>query len=80
MTNNKIIVTSCAAGPALEPMPALRGAIQKISLNDEKIEWKTIGNTEPIGICGSGIIDLLGELIKNKKMNEYGYLTNGKIF
>jgi len=79
-SNNKIIVTSCAAGPALEPMPALRGAIQKISLNNEKIEWKTIGNIEPIGICGSGIIDLLGELIKNKKMNEYGYLTNGKIF
>jgi len=78
--NGKIIVTSCAAGPALEPMPALRGTIQKISLDNEKIEWKTIGNIEPIGICGSGIIDLLGELIRNKKMNEHGYLTDGKIF
>jgi len=79
-SNGKIIVTSCAAGPALEPMPALKGTIQKMSLNNEKIEWKTIGDIEPIGICGSGIIDLLGELIKNKKMNEYGYLTDGKIF
>ncbi|MEA1964910.1 MAG: ASKHA domain-containing protein [Candidatus Aerophobetes bacterium] len=79
-SHNKIIATSCAAGPALEPMPALRGTIQKISLNNEKTEWKTIGNIEPLGICGSGIIDLLGELIKNKKMDGVGYLIEGKIF
>jgi len=78
--NKKIIATSCAAGPALEPIPALRGAIQRISLDHGEIRWKTIGNTEPIGICGSGIIDLLGELIKNKKMDENGYFTEGKIF
>jgi len=78
--NEKIIATSCAAGPALEPMPALKGAIQRISLDHGRIRWETIGNTEPIGICGSGIIDLLGELIKNKKMDENGYLTEGKIF
>jgi len=78
--NEKIIATSCAAGGALEPMPALRGAIQRMSLDEGEIRWETIGDTEPIGICGSGIIDLLGELIKNKKMNENGYLTEGKIF
>ncbi len=78
--NHKIIATSCAAGPALEPMPALKGAIHKISIDSGKIRWKTIGNTEPVGICGSGIIDLLGELIKAKKMDENGYLVNGKVF
>ena len=78
--NHKIIATSCAAGPALEPMPALKGAIYKISIDNGKINWKTIENTEPVGICGSGIIDLLGELLKNRKMNENGYLVNGKVF
>jgi uncharacterized 2Fe-2S/4Fe-4S cluster protein (DUF4445 family) len=77
---HRIIATSCAAGPALEPMPALKGAIQKINIKDEKIRWKTVGDTEPVGICGSGIIDLLGELIKTGKMDENGYLLNGKVF
>jgi uncharacterized 2Fe-2S/4Fe-4S cluster protein (DUF4445 family) len=78
--NRRIIATSCAAGPALEPMPALKGAIHKISMDDGKIRWKTVGNAEPIGICGSGVIDLLGELIRTEKMDENGYLTNGKAF
>jgi len=78
--NHRIIATSCAAGPALEPMPALRGAIHKINIDSGKIRWQTIGNKEPVGICGSGIIDLLGELIKAKKMDENGYLVNGKVF
>jgi uncharacterized 2Fe-2S/4Fe-4S cluster protein (DUF4445 family) len=78
--NRRIITTSCAAGPALEPMPALKGAIHKISMDDEKIRWKTVGSAKPMGICGSGVIDLLGELIRTGKMDENGYLTNGKVF
>jgi len=78
--HGEIIATSCAAGSALEPMPALKGAIQRISLDSGKVRWQTIGDAEPTGICGSGIIDLLGELIKNEKMDERGYLINGKMF
>jgi len=78
--DHRIIATSCAAGSALEPMPAVKGTIQRISLDNEKINWETIGGVEPVGICGSGIIDLMAELIKNKKMDENGYLTDGKIF
>jgi len=78
--DHNIIATSCAAGPALEPMPALRGAIQRISIDNGEIGWKTIGNTEPVGICGSGIIDLLGELIKTKEIDENGYFVNRKVF
>ena len=77
---DRIIATSCAAGPALEPMPALKGAIQRISLDGGRIRWRTIGDVEPVGICGSGIIDLLAELIKNRKMDENGYLKEGRIF
>ena len=78
--DHNIIATSCAAGSALEPMPALRGAIQRISIDSGEIGWKTIGNTKPVGICGSGIIDLLGELIRTREMDENGYLVNRKVF
>jgi uncharacterized 2Fe-2S/4Fe-4S cluster protein (DUF4445 family) len=79
-TNKGITATSCAAGPALEPMPAVPGAISRFCINNKKISWETIGNAEPIGICGSGIIDILGELVKNDLMDEDGYLKVGKVF
>jgi uncharacterized 2Fe-2S/4Fe-4S cluster protein (DUF4445 family) len=75
-----IIATSCAAGPALEPMSALPGAISRFSIINKKTSFETIGNAKPIGICGSGIIDILGELIKNDLMNEDGYLRDKKNF
>jgi uncharacterized 2Fe-2S/4Fe-4S cluster protein (DUF4445 family) len=75
-----IIATSCAAGPALEPMSAVPGAISRFTIDNKKGSFETIGNAKPIGICGSGIIDILGELIKNDLMNEDGYLKEKKDF
>ena len=37
----------------------------------------TIGNTQPIGICGSGLIDLLAELRRHDIMNELGNFNDG---
>jgi uncharacterized 2Fe-2S/4Fe-4S cluster protein (DUF4445 family) len=80
-TDKDIVATSCAAGSALEPMPAVPGAISRFSIdNNGKINFETIGNAEPIGVCGSGIIDILGELIKNNLMDEDGYLKDKKYF
>jgi uncharacterized 2Fe-2S/4Fe-4S cluster protein (DUF4445 family) len=79
-TDKGIIATSCAAGSALEPTSAVSGAISRFSIDNKKISFETIGNAEPIGICGSGIIDILGELIKNDLMDEDGYLKNREDF
>ena len=79
-TGKGIIATSCAAGPALEPMSAVAGAISRFSIDKNKNRFETIGNAMPIGICGSGIIDILGELIKNNLMDEDGYLKEKKDF
>jgi len=79
-SDNGIIATSCAAGPALEPMSALPGAISRFSIINKKVSFETIGNAKPIGICGSGIIDILAELIKNDLMDEDGYLKDKKDF
>jgi uncharacterized 2Fe-2S/4Fe-4S cluster protein (DUF4445 family) len=72
-TEQGIWATSCATGPALEGaqiscgMRASSGAISQVFFNPESenpICFKTIGNTEPAGICGSGMIDALAAMRK----------------
>ena len=66
----KIIATSAAAGGAFEGgnisfgVGAIEGAVKKIEIIDGRVFYSTIGNKYPIGICGSGFIDLLAELLK----------------
>ena len=66
----KLISCSCAAGPALEGMNissgmrAAEGAIEEVQITEEGIELQVIGNTEPKGVCGSGILSALKELIR----------------
>jgi len=64
-----LICASSSAGPAFEGsgvkhgMRAGAGAIEKLAvLPDGSIEFKTIGDTRPAGICGSGLLDTLAEL------------------
>jgi len=83
----KILAASCPAGPAFEGgaitcgMPGLIGAIQRVSLGDDgSIGFDVIGDTQPEGICGSGLVDLMGELLRTQRMNHMGRFTNGKAF
>lgn len=71
--NNKWMLScSASAGPAFEGgdtkcgMRATRGAIQKAEINNGKLVYETIGKTRPRGICGSGLIDLIYELARNR--------------
>ena len=74
-----ILAASCPAGPAFEGgaircgMPGLLGAIEKVRIgDDEEIHYEVIGGGAPLGICGSGMIDLLSELLRMDLMNELG--------
>ena len=76
---DKILAASCPAGPAFEGgniscgMPGLPGAIEKVKINTNgTIENIVIGEGIPEGICGSGLVDVLSELLKNKIMNSLG--------
>lgn len=68
----KMLAVSCASGPAFEGahiksgMRASSGAIEKIKINPKTldVEYETIDNEPPIGICGSGMIDLTAEMLK----------------
>jgi uncharacterized 2Fe-2S/4Fe-4S cluster protein (DUF4445 family) len=65
----RIYATSAAAGPALEGgnltcgMAALPGAVSRVKITGEKVVATTIGNVPPVGICGSGVIDAVAELL-----------------
>lgn len=80
----RLISASCPAGPAFEGggikygMPGYEGAIESIRWNSGDIEYKTIGNREPQGMCGSGLIDLLAELRRNNQMTPKGVFADKK--
>jgi len=67
-----LMTASCSAGPAFEGggirwgMRAEEGAIEKVSINPETLEpvFSTVGDIIPRGICGSGMIDLISEMLK----------------
>jgi|TARA_B110000263_G_scaffold6249_1_gene5387 uncharacterized 2Fe-2S/4Fe-4S cluster protein (DUF4445 family) len=82
--SNNILAASCPAGPAFEGgeisygMPGYSGAIEKVNCVDDKYIYETIGNIEPKGICGSGLIDLLSEMVDNNFMNNLGKFSNNQ--
>jgi uncharacterized 2Fe-2S/4Fe-4S cluster protein (DUF4445 family) len=79
LVRGEIILTcATAAGPAFEGaniscgMAAVYGAISHFSsLNN----YQVIGNSEPIGICGSGIVDIVAYLLRSDLIDETGLLT-----
>jgi uncharacterized 2Fe-2S/4Fe-4S cluster protein (DUF4445 family) len=76
---------SSSAGPAFEGsgvrhgMRAGSGAIEKLTVEpDGSIKYKTIGDTPPVGICGSGLLDILAELFLHNIIDRTGRLiTDG---
>ncbi len=75
-----VVAGAGAAGPALEGyisrygMRAAPGAIDMVKINGAEISYTTIGNQKPVGICGSGIIDLLAQMRLNGWINIAGML------
>jgi uncharacterized 2Fe-2S/4Fe-4S cluster protein (DUF4445 family) len=76
---HRIVAASCPAGPAFEGgaiscgMPALDGAIEEVAFADDgTFRLRVIGDVPPEGICGSGLVDLLSELLRTGRMNGMG--------
>lgn len=78
--NGRAVACSTAAGSAFEGssikqgMRAARGAIERVDILKDRVEIAVIGDAEPIGICGSGIIDAVGELIRTGIVDKSGRL------
>ena len=81
---NKEWLTCCSssAGPAFEGsgvrsgVRAMEGAIQRVKIDPKtyEVEYSTIGGAKPAGICGSGYIDILAELLKAKVIDRSGVI------
>ena len=76
---DRILAASCPAGPAFEGgaiacgMPALDGAVEDVRIAaDGGFHLQVIGDGVPQGICGSGLVALLSELLRTGRMNERG--------
>ncbi|MFN4227285.1 MAG: ASKHA domain-containing protein [Candidatus Ratteibacteria bacterium] len=82
----KLISASAAAGGAFEGVNiscgigGIEGAIKEVKIINEKVYYSTIGDKYPIGICGSGLIDLLSEMLKNEIIDQKARLKNGVFY
>ncbi|MBN1454196.1 MAG: DUF4445 domain-containing protein [Anaerolineales bacterium] len=69
---------SCASGPAFEGahikfgMRAAPGAIEHVRLENDRLEIQTIGGEAPVGICGSGLLDVVAQLRINNVVDRGG--------
>ncbi|MBN2146169.1 MAG: DUF4445 domain-containing protein [Anaerolineales bacterium] len=70
IANGKHYACSTASGPAFEGahirhgMRAAPGAIEKVLIRGEQVKFQTIDNQPPVGLCGSGILDLVAQMRK----------------
>jgi uncharacterized 2Fe-2S/4Fe-4S cluster protein (DUF4445 family) len=64
-----VVATAAPAGPAFEAaqircgMRAAEGAIEGVEIDGEELSLEVIGDVEPVGICGSGLVDCVAELV-----------------
>jgi uncharacterized 2Fe-2S/4Fe-4S cluster protein (DUF4445 family) len=83
VNNGEITATSCASGPAFEGghikygMRAAAGAIERFRIVGGDIQYQTIDQVPPIGICGSGILDALSQLYLAGIIDEGGRIRDG---
>lgn len=76
------VATAAAAGPCFEGaniscgMSATKGAVYSFRLDYGQASYKTIADDKPVGICGTGLIDIIAELLKNEIIDETGYMDD----
>ncbi len=82
VSDGKMTSVSCASGPAFEGghikdgMRAAEGAIEHFRMENGEVQFQTIDGAPPVGICGSGIFDILAQLYLSEVLNESGRMTN----
>jgi len=78
VNKGKITTVSCASGPAFEGghikhgMRAAPGAIEKLRIENGSIQYQTIGDAPPAGICGSGLLDSVAQFYLHGIIDERG--------
>lgn len=77
------VACSTAAGPAFEGakiscgMRGTEGAVDHVWLENGEIRFHVLGDGEAVGLCGSGLLDLIAVLLDSGRVDESGYLEDG---
>ena len=83
--NDKLYVTSTAAGPAFEGAGiscgcgSVEGAIDKVWVEDGAVRIHTIGDKTPVGLCGSGLIDAIAAFLETEQIDETGAVDEDQL-
>ena len=81
-TEGNLTGTATAAGPAFEAgniscgVGSIPGAIYKAKYESNKLKFETIDGMNPVGICGSGLLDIAAQLAANEIIDEAGGLDD----
>jgi uncharacterized 2Fe-2S/4Fe-4S cluster protein (DUF4445 family) len=76
--SDRLLATAAPAGPAFEGaaircgMRAAPGAIEVVRMTPEELELGVIGDVEAQGLCGSGLVDAVAELVQLKLLDASG--------
>jgi uncharacterized 2Fe-2S/4Fe-4S cluster protein (DUF4445 family) len=77
-SSERVLATAAPAGPAFEAaqikcgMRAADGAIEGIKVVGDSLELEVIGDVEPAGLCGSGLVDAVSELVHSGLLDHSG--------
>jgi uncharacterized 2Fe-2S/4Fe-4S cluster protein (DUF4445 family) len=80
---DRLLSCSCASGPAFEGahirdgMRAAPGAIERVRLAEGRVEYQTIDGAPPVGLCGSGILDSVAEMLRIGALQASGAFVAG---
>lgn len=81
---DRIVATAAPAGPAFEGgaircgMRAADGAVEVVKLSDDDVGLQVIGDLAPVGLCGSGLVDAVSELVRIGLLDSSGRLVSAE--
>ncbi len=82
---DRLVATAAPAGPAFEAgsircgVRAASGAIEVVRLTESSVEIEVIGQTTPVGICGSGLVDAVSELTRLGLLDSSGRFVSSEV-
>ncbi len=77
-SNERVLATAAPAGPAFEAaqircgMRAADGAIEGVKIDGDSLKLQVIGDVEAVGLCGSGVVDVVAELVHSGLLDHSG--------
>ncbi|EME69625.1 ferredoxin [Paramagnetospirillum caucaseum] len=78
--DGRLVSASCPSGPAFEGgaltcgMRAAPGAVERVRIHGDRADFGVIGDADPVGLCGSGVLSLMAELRKAGIVDRRGRL------